>query len=102
MIRVGIGRKANTFRYVLTIVDIASRYKEAEPLTDKKCDEVANALSRVYKGGPLTWSRLLQVEPIRKFMGAVNQLLAKQGVSVRRGRVDTTVIRALWSASTEP
>jgi len=35
MIRVGIGRKANTFRYALTIVDIASRYKEAEPLTDK-------------------------------------------------------------------
>jgi len=25
--RVGIGRKANTFRYALTIVDVASRYR---------------------------------------------------------------------------
>ena len=87
--RVGIGRKANTFRYALTIVDVASRYKEAEPLTDKSAAEVAKALSRVYKRGPLTWPRLLQVDPGREFMGAVNQLLAKQGVSVRRGRVDT-------------
>ena len=87
--RVGIGRKANTFRYALTIVNVTSRYKEAEPLTDKSAAEVAKALSRVYKRGPLTWPRLLQVDPGREFMGAVNQLLAKQGVSVRRGRVDT-------------
>jgi len=87
--RVGIGRKANTFRYALTIVNVTSRYKEAEHLTDKSAAEVAKALSRVYKRGPLTWPRLLQVDPGREFMGAVNQLLAKQGVSVRRGRVDT-------------
>jgi len=79
--RVGISRKANTFRYALTIVDIASRYEEAEPLTDKSAAEVAKALSRVYKRGPITWPRLLQVAPGREFMGAVNQLLAKQGVS---------------------
>ena len=30
---------------------------------------------------------LLQVDPGREFMGAVNQLLVKHGVSVRRGRV---------------
>ena len=29
------------------------------------------------------------MDPDREFMGAVNQLLAKQGVSVRRSRVDT-------------
>ena len=28
-----VGRK--TYKYALTVVDIASRYKEAEPLTDK-------------------------------------------------------------------
>jgi len=75
--------------HALTIVDIASRYKEAEPLTDNSAADVAKALSCVYKRGPLTWPRLLQVDPGREFMGAVNQLLAKHGVSVRRGRVDT-------------
>jgi len=60
--RVGIGRNTNTFRYALTIVDIASCYKEAEPLTDKSAAEVAKALSRVYKRGPLTWPRWTPVE----------------------------------------
>ena len=78
-----------TYKYALTVVDVASRYKEAEPLADKSATEVAAALGRIYKRGPLTWPRLLQVDPGREFMGAVNQLLAKHNVSVRRGRVDT-------------
>ena len=45
-------------------------------------------MSRIYKRGPLRWPRLLQVDPGREFMGAVNQLLAKHNVEVRRGRVD--------------
>ena len=82
-----VGRR--TYKYALTVVDVASRYKEAEPLADKSATEVAAALGRTYKRGPLTWPRLLQVDPGREFMGAVNQLLAKHNVSVRRGRVDT-------------
>ena len=81
-----VGRK--TFRYALTVVDVASRYKEAEPLTTKSSAEAAEALSRIYKRGPLKWPKLLQVDPGREFMGAVSQLLDKHGVSVRRGRVD--------------
>ena len=82
-----VGR--HTYKYALTVVDVASRYKEAEPLTDKTAAGVATALSRIYKRGPLTWPRLLQVDPGREFMGAVSQLLAKHNVSVRRGRVGT-------------
>jgi len=81
-----LGRK--TFKYALTVVDVASRYKEAEPLSTKEAKEVADALSRIYKRGPLKWPNLLQVDPGREFMGAVSQVLAKHGVSVRRGRVD--------------
>ena len=82
-----VGRK--TFRYALTVVEVASRYKEAEPLTTKKAKEVADALCRIYRRGPLKWPNLLQVDPGREFMGVVSQLLAKHGVEVRRGRVDT-------------
>ena len=70
------------------MVDIASRFKAAEPLTTKEAKEVADALSRIYKCGPLKWPKLLRVDPRREFMGAVSQLLAKHGVQVRRGRVD--------------
>ena len=81
-----VGRK--TFRYALTVVDVASRYKVAEPLTNKTAAEVADALSRIYRRGPLKWPKLLQVDQGREFMGAVNQVLVKHGVSVRRGCVD--------------
>ena len=77
-----------TYKYALTVVDVASRFKEAEPLTSKTAVEVAEALSRIYKRSPLKWPKLLQVDPGKEFMGAVSQLLAKHGVSVRRGRVD--------------
>ena len=30
-----------TYKYALTVVDVASRYKEAEPLTSKDSKEVA-------------------------------------------------------------
>ena len=48
-----------------TVVDVASRHKEAEPLTDKSAAEVAAALGRIYERGPLTWPKLLQVDPGR-------------------------------------
>ena len=76
------------YKYALTVVDIASRYKAAEPLTKKTAEEVANAFNRVYKRGPLKWPKLLQVDPGREFMGAVSQTLSKHNVRVRRGRVD--------------
>jgi len=82
-----VGRK--TYKYALTVVDITSRYKEVQPLSDKSANEVAAALTRIYKRGPLTWPRLLQADRGREFTGAVNQLLAKHNVHVRRGRVDT-------------
>ena len=80
--------RGKTYKYALTVVDVASRFKEAEPLTTKTADEVSKALERIYKRSPLTWPALLQVDPGREFMGAVNQLLADHGTKVRRGRVD--------------
>ena len=81
-----VGRR--TYKYALTVVDVASRFKEAEPLTTKEAKEVAGALSRIYKRGPLKWPKLLQVDPGREFMGEVSRLLAGHGVSIRRGRVE--------------
>ena len=50
---------------------------EAEPLSTKEAREVAAALGRIYSRSPLSWPKLLQVDPGREFMGAVNQLLNK-------------------------
>ena len=44
--------RRKTFRYALTAVDVASRYKEAEPPANKEAKQVADALSRIYRRGP--------------------------------------------------
>ena len=77
------GRK--TYKYALTVVDVASRYKEAEPLTTKESAEVATAFSTIYKRSRLKWPKLLQADPGREFMGAVNKLMKSKNVKIRRG-----------------
>ena len=67
-------RSRKTYKYALTVVDVASRYKEAEPLASKESAEVAKAFSTIYKR-VLRWPKLLQVDPGREFMGEVNKLM---------------------------
>ena len=43
-----VGRKK--YKYALTVVDIASRYKDAEPLSDKSSESVAKALANIQEG----------------------------------------------------
>ena len=74
-----------TYKYALTVVDIESRYKEAEPLTSKDSSEVAKAFGNIYKR-KLNYPKLLQVDPGTEFMGSVTQLMAEHNVSIRRGR----------------
>ena len=80
------GRKV--FKYALTVIDVASRYKEAEPITSENSDEVAKAFQTIYKRSPLTWPEMLQVDPGREFMGAVTKEMEHHKTFIRRGRVD--------------
>ena len=80
------GRKI--FKYALTVVDIASRYKEAEPLTSKDSAEVAKAFQSIYKRSPLNWPQMLQVDPGREFMESVTQEMEKHKTYIRRGRTE--------------
>ena len=66
-------RSRKVYKYALTVVDVASRYKEAEPLTSKDSAEVAKAFQSIYKRGPLKWPQLLQVDPGCEFMGNVTK-----------------------------
>ena len=77
------GRK--TYKYALTVVDVASRYKEAEPLATKESTEVAKAFSTIYKRSRLKWPKLLQVDPGREFMGEANKVMKAHNVKIRRG-----------------
>ena len=73
------------YKYCLTVVDVASRFKGAEPLSSKAASEVASALVSIYKRGGLKYPRLVQVDSGLEFRGAFNQLMAKHQVLIRRG-----------------
>ena len=77
--------RRKTYKYALTVVDIASRYKEAEPLTSKDSNEVARAFQAIYRRSPLTWPQMLQVDPGREFMGGVTKEMEKNKTYIRRG-----------------
>ena len=76
------------YRYALTVVDVASRSKAAEPLSSKESEEVSRGFAKIYRRGPLKWPQLLQVDPGREFMGAVTKTMENNKTAIRRGRTD--------------
>ena len=74
----------NKYKYILTGVDVASRYKVARPLQTKKASEVAERLKDIYKAGPLTWPKTVQIDNGSEFKADVTKLYEKQGVKIRR------------------
>ena len=77
------GRKI--YKYALTVVDIASRFKAAETLTSKDSSEVAKALQKIYKGA-MKWPKVLQVDPGREFMGELTKEMTKHSMRIRRAK----------------
>ena len=81
-----VGRK--TFRYALVVIDVASRYKDAEALTSKESQEVAKAFEKIYsrkiKRPSLNWPKRIMVDPGKEFMGHVTKLMERKGVKIQR------------------
>ena len=82
-----VGRTNKTYKYTVSLVDVGTRYKEAEPLTSKDSKEVAKAFKKIFSRH-LKYPKLLQVDPGREFMGVVTQLMDKHNVRIRRGRTE--------------
>ena len=73
------------YKYALTVVDIASRYKDAEPLADKSAMAVSVALQTIYNRGPLKYPKIIEVDDGKEFKGAFNQLMLKHSITIKRG-----------------
>ena len=67
--------EGNTCKYILTSTDVASRYKVAKPLRNKKPSEVAFVLEAIYKeDGVLKYPKTFQIENASEFKNEVTQL----------------------------
>ena len=76
-----VGRK--TYRYALVVIDVATRYKDAEALTSKESQEVAKAFERIYRR-KLDWPNRIMVDPGKEFMGYVTKLMERHNVKIQR------------------
>ena len=65
------------------VIDIASRYKDAEPLESKNSFEISKKFEKIYSRR-LDWPKTLMVDPGREFMGEVTRLMEKHNTQIRR------------------
>lgn len=82
------------YKYALTVIDVASRYKDAQPLKSKQASEVAKAFEKIYSRS-LKFPETLMVDPGKEFMGEVKKLMNAKGTSIRLGRVEIHKDQAL-------
>ena len=77
--------EGNTYKYILTGIDVTSRYKVARPLKTKKSSEVAFLLEAIYKkGGIFKYPKVFQCDNGSEFKNEVTKLLEKHNVDIRR------------------
>ena len=79
--------EGNTYKYILTGIDVASRYKVAKPFRTKKSSEVAFVLEAVYKkGSAFKYPKAFQCDNGSEFKNEVTKLLEKHSVDIRRAK----------------
>ena len=71
--------EGNTYNYILTGIDVASRYKVARPLRTKKSSKSAFVLEAIHKKGGV-----FQCDNGSEFKNEVTKLLEKHSVDIRR------------------
>ena len=52
----------NKYKYILSRINAASRYKVARPLRTKQAADVATMIANIYKVGPLTYPNDISVQ----------------------------------------
>ena len=77
--------EGNTYKYILTDIDVASRCKVARPLKTKQSSEVAFVLEAIYKkGGVFKYPKAFHCDNGLEFKNEVTKLLEKHNVDIRR------------------
>ena len=66
--------EGNTYKYILTGVDVASKYKVARPLRTKKLSKVAFVLEAIFKkGGVFKYPKVFQCDNGSEFKNEVTK-----------------------------
>ena len=95
--------EGNTYKYILTGIDVASRYKVARPLRTKKSSEVAFVLEAICKKGIVfKYPKTFQCDNGSEFKNEVTKLLEKHMLRFEEQQQNiSTSIRPLWKPLTK-
>ena len=63
----------NKYKYILSGIDVASKYKVARPLRTKQAKDAADMITDIYKVGPLTYPKILQCDNSSEFKAKVTK-----------------------------
>ena len=74
----------NKYKYILSGINVASRYKVVRPLRTKQAKDVADMIADIYKVGPLTYPKIFQCDNGSEFKAEVTKMLEKHKVTIRR------------------
>ena len=74
-----------TYKYALTVIDVGSRFKEAEPLRTKYSSEVSKAFETIYTRSLLTYPKTLNIDSGSEFKGEVKKLFTNHNVELKVG-----------------
>ena len=96
----------NKYKYILSRINVASRYKVARPLITKQAKDVADMIANIYKVGPLTYPKIFQCDNGTEFKAEVTKMLEKHEVRIQRAmtkykHTHTAFIKALNKILTE-
>ena len=72
----------NKYKYILSGIDVASRYKVTRPLRTKQAEDVDTMIA--HKVGPLSYPKIFQCNNVSELKGEVTKLLQKHEVMIRR------------------
>lgn len=75
------------FKYILVIVDVFSRFTEAEPLKNKNSIDVLRTTKKIYKRSKfLDYPKLIQVDEGTEFKGEFKKFMNNKNILIRYGK----------------
>ena len=73
----------NKYKYILSGIDVASRYKVVRPMRTKQAKDMAEMIVDIYKVGPLTYPKIFQCDNGSEFKAEETKLLEKHEVKIQ-------------------
>ena len=90
----------NKNRYILSGINVASRYKATRLLRTKQAEDVAYMIADIYNVGPLTYHNVFQCDNGSEFKAEVTKMQEKHEVKItckttKYKRTHTAFVKAL-------